>query len=168
MKLTATLRIPRFDMSKYRRALHEQLGEAITQAAFSWLGAATDAIPVWSGASHATFLPLASAIGFSMAVAPVNAGGSRVGLGLNNATGELIADASTGKFQFSYSTTLKHLIYNEFNNANISPDPSLFAKLHNPGPYDFQKKALEAYEKSIRNVGLPDPFKSLTVTQVRV
>src|SRR6476620_8661382 len=130
MRISATLRAPRVDFSKYRKALQEVLGDAIAQAAFQWLGATTAVIPVWSGASMATFQPLASAIGFSLSVSPVSFA-DRVNLGLSNATGEITADANTGNFTFKYSTTLAHLIYNEFNNANISPDPTLFSRLLN-------------------------------------
>lgn len=165
MKITATFRAPRVDFAQYHKALQNVLGEAITQAAFQWLGATTAVIPVWSGASLATFMPLASAIGFSLSVSPASRL-NRVDLGLSNATGSLTTDASKGKFEFSYGTTLAHLIYNEANNANISPDPTLFSKLIDPGPYHFQEKGVAAFKQSIASVQLPDP--KLKFTTIRV
>jgi len=166
MKIKATFKVPRVDFAKYRARLQEVLGEAIVQAAFEWLGATTAAIPVWSGASLATFQPLASAIGFSLSVQPT-AFTNRVGLGLNNAVGEINTDTSKGLFTFTYSTTLEHLIYNEFNNANISPDPSLFARLLNPGPYKFQEKGLAAFKRVAADVRLPEPTYKITTIRVQ-
>jgi hypothetical protein len=166
MRIKATLRVPRVDFAKYRRALQEVLGDAIAQAAFEWLGATTAVIPVWSGASLSTFQPLASAVGFSLSVHPVSFQ-DRVGLGLSNATGEIVADSNTGQFTFTYTTTLAHLIYNEFNNANISPDPTLFSRLLSPGPYRFQEKGLAAFKKVAEDVRLPDPTFSITTFRVQ-
>lgn len=165
MKIKATLRAPRVDFTRYRRALQEALGDAIAQAAFQWLGATTAVIPVWSGASLATFQPLASAVGFSLSVSPV-AFEDRVNLGLTNATGEITADSNTGQFTFTYSTTLAHLIYNELNNANISPDPTLFSRLKNPGPYHFQEKGSKAFEDSVKGVRLPEPAYVINIIKI--
>jgi hypothetical protein len=165
MKFKATFQTVRVDFSRYHRALQEALGDAIAQAAFQWLGATTAAIPVWSGASLATFLPLASATGFSLSVSPVSFK-DRISLGLRNASGSITADASTGKFEFEYSTTLEHLIYNEFNNANITPDPSLFARLLTPGPYHFQEKGQEAFRKAVQDVRLPEPIYTIKTLRV--
>ena len=167
MKFKGTLRVPRVNFSAYRQALQEHLGDAIARAAVQWLGATTAEIPVWSGASLATFIPLASEIGFSLAASPLAGVPDRVNLGLSNATGEVIADASKGVFRFRYSTSLAHLIYNEFNNANISPDPTLFARLIKPGPYDFQKKGEEAFRKEAESVRLPAPTFSITSVRVK-
>lgn len=162
MRIKATFRIPRVDFGKYLAALKERLGDAIAHAAFEWLGATTSVIPVWSGASLATFLPLASQVGLSILVSPVAS--SRIDLGLSNATGEVKADADKGRFEFSYSTSLAHLIYNEANNANISPDPTLFSKLKQPGPYHFQEKGKAAVKRVFDDVRLPSPvFKTTTL-----
>lgn len=166
MKIKATFKVPRVNFSKYRKALQETLGEAIAQAAFEWLGATTASIPVWSGASLATFQPLASQVGMTLAISPVTRF-SGINLGLSNATGSVTADADRGVFKFEYSTTLEHLIYNEFNNANISPDPGLFARLLQPGPYAFQKKGLEAFKKVADDVRLPAPTFSITTIRVQ-
>lgn len=163
MKISATFRVPRVDFVKYKRALQETLGDAIAHAAFEWLGATTTIIPVWSGASRATFMPLASQIGFQLSVQPI-AWKDRVDIGLSNATGSLTADSEKGQFSFTYSTTLPWLIYNEFNNANITPDPTLFSRLLQPGPYHFQERGLEAWKQVSADVRLPAPaFKTTTI-----
>jgi hypothetical protein len=165
MQFKGTLKAPRVDFVAYRRRLQEVLGEAIARAAFEWLGATTDAIPTWSGASLATFSHLASAVGLTLSIAPV-ARVNRINLGLSNGSGSLTTDAEKGIFKFEYSTTLQYLIFNEFNNANIIRPPELFHKLHRPGPYHFQEKGLAAFDKVAKDVRLPDP--TFTVTTYRV
>lgn len=166
MKFTATFIAPRVNFAAYRRALQEVFGDAIARAAAEWLNATVAEIPTWSGASLATFRPLASQVGFPLSVAPVSFV-SRVNLGLSNATGEIETDAQKGRFTFTYGTTLPHLIYNEFNNANITPDPSLFARLLNPGPYQFQEKGKAAFLRAAEGVDLPPPIYILNKYVVR-
>lgn len=165
MKFTGTLKAPRINFGAYRRRLQEVLGEAIAQAAFEWLGATTEAIPTWSGASRATFSHLASAVGLSLSIAPI-ARENRVGLGLLHSTGTITTDAEKGHFFFKYSTNLEHLIFNEFNNGNVGAGPGQFGKLKHPGPYRFQEKGAEAFNKVAKDVRLPDP--TYTVTTYRV
>lgn len=167
MKLTGTLRAPRLNMSRYKEALKQELGEAIARAAFEWLSTVTNIVPVWSGASRATFLPLASQIGFQLTIDPAT-DFSRIPLGLQHSTGEVTSDPDKGQFTFRYATTLAHLIYNEFNNANISPDPTLFSRLIQPGPYRFQEMGQKAFEEVAQSVSLPDPFRSFTNKSLRV
>src|SRR4051812_11709786 len=59
MKFTGSFKAPRINVSAYRQKLQEVLGDAIAHAAFEWLGATVQEVPVWSGASRATFMPLA-------------------------------------------------------------------------------------------------------------
>lgn len=166
MKLKATFRVPRYDITAYQQLLQDRLGRAIADAAAEWLGAVMFLIPVWSGASHGTFKPLASQIGLQLVIAP-RAFVNRVSFGEANATGEVTMDAAAGRFTFSYSTTLAHLIYNEFNNANRTPDPTLFARLIQPGPYQFQAAGEQVFREFAESVRLPDPTKAMTVRTVR-
>lgn len=165
MKITASFVAPRVDFVKFLQDLQEVLGDALSKAAFEWLEATTAEIPTWSGASLATFQPLASQVGLSLSISPVTK--SRIDVGLASATGSFETDAASGKFTFTYGTTLAHLIYNEFNNANISPDPSLFSSLKQPGPYRFQEKGREAFNRSVSRVRLPKPVYRLTKMKVQ-
>lgn len=171
MKFTATFRAPRLDSTKYARALREHFTEHLTDAAVEWLGAVTSKVPVWSGASAATFLPLARAVSYPLTVQPLlYSRGSRVDLGLSNAEGSFDVDDGKGKYTFTYSTTLAHLIWNEFHNANIDPDPTKWpppAELIEPGPYDFQRLGQEAFERYAAGVTLPNPLLALRVNTIR-
>jgi hypothetical protein len=164
-KITGKFREPFIDMEKYKKLLQDQLVESLIQATMQWLGAATAIIPVWSGASRATFLSLARAINYSLTISPKVI--SRISMGSAESEGGLKIDKDTGKFSFFYSTTLEHLVYNEYNNANENPDPGLFARLLQPGPYNFQETARQAFLAEIRNVMLPDPRQVIGTKAVK-
>jgi hypothetical protein len=161
MKFKGTLRSFKFDMSAYKQRLHEHLSDEIAHAAFVWLNAVLMEIPVWSGASHATFLRLSREVGYQLSIQPKAM--SRVGYGQRMGDGEVTADPVKGRYSFLYETTLPHLIYNEFNNANIVPDSTLFAKLKQPGPYYFQQRGLRAFLKHAEQVRLLNPWQFLKV-----
>lgn len=168
MKIKATFQVPRFNLASYVAALSEVLSDAIAQAAFEWINAATAEIPVWSGASRATFMRLADAIDFKIVINEAPNAPRRVSYGQRHGDGGLDIDAAKGRFSFMYETSLKHLVYNEYNNANIDPDPGLFSRLLEPGPYEFQRHAAEAFLRSVRSVTLPDPSSHIKVSIVRV
>lgn len=162
MKISAKFASPRIDISKYRQALKASLSDAILYAALEWVLAVTDAIPSWSGASRATMQHLASKAGFSVeiSISSPPSVGDRTSLGFANATGDIITEkADEGIVSFYYSTTLPHLIWNEFNNANVTPDVTKWkhAKLRDPGPYNFQEKGAKAVKQVFDRVTLPNP-----------
>jgi len=155
MKFTGTLRAPRIDLDKYRRLLDTKLREAIAQAIFEWLEATVLAeVPVWSGASRATFLALARNIEYDIPISPVAP--SRLGQGMSASSGSLEADAMKGRYVFHYSTTLPWLCINEVADAT-----QWGFHLKKPGPYDFQKKGAAAFRRFAENVRLPNPFECL-------
>lgn len=170
MKFVGTLRLPRLDLAKYQSLLKEQLMDTIALAATEWLTTAVDAVPEWSGASRATFLPLAREAGYQLTVGPIRNIPSGVPLGLSASTGDLKAGigAENAKFYFQYSTTLPHLVYNESNDGNISPGPGQFAKLIQPGPYNFQIKGEQAFRRIAESIRLPSPFPFIRTKTVRV
>ncbi len=155
MKFTGTLRAPRIDLDKYRRVLDKQLREDIAQAIMQWLEATVLAeVPVWSGASRATFLALARNIEYNIPISPVAP--SRVGRGMAESSGSLETDAMKGRYVFQYQTTLPWLIVNEYFDAT-----QWGFHLKKPGPYDFQKKGEAAFRSFAENVRLPNPFECL-------
>jgi hypothetical protein len=153
-------------MQGYKKVLHEHLSEQIAHAAFLWLNAVLMEIPVWSGASHATFLRLAREVGYQLSVAPKVI--SRIGYGQRHGDGEVVADPDNGQYTFRYETSLPHLIYNEFNNANITPDPTLLYRLRRPGPYHFQQVGLKTFQEFSKQVRLPNPWATLKVKTHKV
>lgn len=164
MKFKGSLATLQLDLEDYRKRLHEHLSEEIARAAFSWLNAVLSEIPTWSGASRATFLTLSREIGFNLSISPVVS--SRVGLGSSHGQGEMTSDSKKGEYTFKYSTSLPHLIWNEFNPPE--GDPNVFARLKKPGPYKFQEKGQEVFKQLAADVELPNPWKSLKTTKVKV
>ncbi len=164
MKFTGTLKSFRLDMGRYRKRLHEHLSEEITQAAFLWLNAVLAEIPVWSGASHATFLHLARSAGYQLSVQPGKV--NRVAYGQEHGDGAVEADADRGLYIFRYETSLAHLLHNEFNTPES--DPNVFYRLKKPGPYHFQEKGRKAFIEFAERVRLPSPWETLRVKDHKV
>lgn len=168
IKVSAIYQIPKINVSVYKRAVNKDFSTAIANAALVWLQATTVEIPVWSGASLATFAKLANEAGFALGgLSPAFNAPARIGLGLSASQGSLEGDSSKAIYKFTYATSLRHLIYNEFNNANASPDSSLFGTLKNPGPYRFQQKGKAAVLPILRNLRLPDLTKFITIKTVK-
>ena len=181
MKFTVRFQAPTISMSSWMANLDTRLGKQLEQAAKVWLNATVmSVIPVWGGASRATFIKLASEVNFALTVTGVKssagpfiaAGRAGKQLGLQRSTGSVSKGEKPGVYTFTYGTTLFHLVYNEFNDANQSPQAArLFARLEQPGPYNFQeigKDAFEAYAKDA--VDLPSPWKrgTLVIKRIRV
>ena len=152
MKFTSQFSIPRIDVSAYQKALDQHMTHTIAQALMVWLEAVLAEIPVWSGASRATFTKLASAISYSIPIDPVAV--DRTGRGMASGDGGMVTDRTTGEYTFSYSTTLPWLIWNEYHNANVDPDPSLFYRVLKEGPYNFQIVGARAFLRFADNVDL--------------
>ena len=102
---------PSFSLSAYQDALRDRLFEELTKGAFEWLNAALAELPVWSGASRATFLKLARDVGYSLSVNNVSNAPDRTGLGARRSAGLFeTSEAREGKANFLYRTDLAHLI----------------------------------------------------------
>jgi len=143
MKFAAQFSVPRIDVAAYQSALHSHMSDMIAQAVLSWLEAVLAEIPVWSGASRATFKKLADSISYSIPIAPTVM--DRTGRGEASSDGGVVANKETGEYSFTYSTTLPWLIWNEYHNANVEPDPTLFGRLIKEGPYNFQVVGARAF-----------------------
>lgn len=164
MKFTGALVSIEMDMADYRQRLHESLSEEIAHVASVWLEAVLQEIPIWSGASWATFTKLSREIGSTLAISP--AVKSRISYGQRHGDGALTANKKKVEYTFEYSTDLRWLVHNEFNTPES--DPNVFAKLKKPGPYHFQRIGRAAFEKHAADVRLPNPWKSLKVTRHRI
>lgn len=168
MKLVAKFEIPSLNVKKLERTIATEFSDGITQAAFGWIDAALEKIPVWSGASHATFLHLARAVGFSLNIQPAGNAPTRIQYGLRASVGEVSIETGKGVFRFTYTTSLKHLVYNEYNNANVTPDPGLLSQLLEPGPYNFQDAARKVALDVLNNLSLPDVTEFISVKSKQV
>lgn len=160
IKVSGTFRVPKIDKSRWLRETEEQMTETLKDAVVAWLTAATAPIPTWSGASLGTFSKLAASVDFRLNIASTPRGlekGLGVGAGISQSTGRLEINVGVGDYGFEYSTTLRHLIFNEFHNANVTPDPAVFSRLRRPGPYQFQEAGRTAFEEVAAQAKLPVP-----------
>jgi hypothetical protein len=169
MRFTGELQIPRLDQRGYERHLDKFLSEVIQQAARVWLNATVvRLIPIWSGASVATFLPLARAALMPLPNSPVSGAPDRRQEGRSKGSGGIDRGRRRWVYTFHYGTNLEHLIYNEFTNANISPDPTLFFRLLRPGPYNFQEAGRQAFLDFASRTRLPNPYRFIRVRRRRL
>lgn len=168
MKFQATFQVPSVDFAAYRRRLADELSSQLTYGALRWIESILEIIPQWSGASRATFLHITREIGFSLTISQSGNAPDRTDEGERKSSGKFTLDTANGKFFFEYHTSLEHLVYNEYNNANISPDPGLFSELIKPGPYNFQEVGATAFLAVVKGTKLPDPTAFIKVTRVKV
>lgn len=172
MRFVGVLKAPRLD-PKHKDRINEELEKFLIRAATAWLNAVTGIVPVWSGAAQSTFKHLADSIGYSLIITPQWRGcfrrlprRSRLSIGRQDSDGGLEIDEKKSRYFFTYSTTLRHLIFNEFN-SNPQADPAVFADLKHPIPYKFQLAGQKAFESVAQFVRLPRP-KIITGVTFRV
>lgn len=167
MHFKANFQFPKVDMAAFQRALDERLVRATTQGAVVWLTKVIEdstpraGMPVWSAASRATFLPLASQVEYGFAHSPVSDAPNRIDIGIGASPGDngtFERGETPGVYSLTYSTTLPHLIINEYHNANsfLDKNGDQHFYLTNPGPYHFQEKGKAAFLKHASEVTLPD------------
>jgi len=175
-KFKARFKTIEIDYSQWEKRLIAILEKEIKRAAVTWLNATVLlSIPIWSGASRATFSKLARSVGFPLSISPVVSPDGKYalgpGVGFAKSDGKLNLDqARSGRVFFTYETSLWHLVYNEYNNANANPKAGrLFYKLKDPGPYNFQQTGADAFEDYARAVlELPSPWRALKFKAIRV
>ena len=168
MKFTAKFNVPKLDLQGYKQAAHRFFCWQLAQAARAWLYSTADTLPVYGGASKATFGPLASYAEHTLEISPV--GPNTVSIGAMNGTAEFKTDPN-GKYQFTYYTTLPHLIINEYNNANTFLNPKTnrpYFHLRNPGPYHFQDKGKAAFLRSMEAFVMPGVGPFIVVQRIEV
>ncbi len=159
----------KLDTEKYMQIVNKELIEDLKAGGALWLDKCLSIIPVWSGASHGTFLKIAAEIGRSVSVATRSSVPGLMGPSAGSAASSASMETSGGVYTITYTTSLWHLVYNEYNNANADPKAArLFARLLQPGPYNFQVQGSEVFKSFAKQVRLPSPWKALTRVKKRV
>lgn len=112
-RISVDVRYPVVDEPKARQRIHDIMKTFILDTLADWVIGATTVIPVWSGASRATFLKLANQAKIDIVIEPLIVApiGSRIPLGFAESTGVVIADArgSAGLYGWDYESTLFYL-----------------------------------------------------------
>jgi hypothetical protein len=154
----------RLDVKAWERQMQKEMEEEIRDAARDWLVTVVRIVPVWSRASHATFKPLADAVGFTIPQQPLIAKKDRSGLGESVSGGGL--DIKKDSFHFRYETNLEYLAANEFMHVEY-PDHGIFSPkgLKTPTPFNFTQAGMEQFLKRIPE--LPNPFEKLRLRKLK-
>ena len=169
MRLIGNFQIPAIDVAKFKSALHKTLSEALTVGTKAYLETvvplvSTEGVPVWSGASRATFARLASYVEYAINWTPVPKAPDRISLGLDTGTATFdTGQTKEGVYTFTYLTDLPHLIVNEYHDAT-----QWGFHLTHPGPYRFQEKGKDAFEAATSDIELPSWESFLDTRQMNV
>jgi len=154
----------RVDMNRWERQLKKEMEEETKEAAKDWLATVISIVPVWSRASHATFKPLADAVGFTIPTRPLVAKKDRSDLGESVSQGRVEITKDT--FHFVYQTDLRYLAANEFSHVEF-PDHGIFSPtgLRTPTPFNFTGQAAEQFRA--RTPELPNPFEYMRIRNLK-
>ena len=99
--------MPQIDVKATEKAIHEEMTRFVIDDALStWVTGSPDPVPVWSGASRASFLKLASVAKTTIQITPVAP--SRIPLGIETSVGDVIS--TPGKeYGWLWSSDLAHI-----------------------------------------------------------
>jgi hypothetical protein len=148
-RITGQLALPSFNKNAYIDKLNKELRIHLIKCWGAWLDAFLRVVPVWTGESVGSVLPLAAVIGRTVPIAPSpTAPGSRSSQGA--AQSSAVMNLEDGKASITYQTNIYHLIINEQFDARI-----FGFHLINPGPYDFQGKGEKAFMAIASEIILP-------------
>ena len=111
--LKVDVRYPVVDIPRAKQRIKETMTKFTFDVIREWVQETTDLIPVWSGASRASFLKLANQVEFQITIEPLIVApiGSRIPLGWTTSVGVIIADArgSAGLFGFDWESALDYI-----------------------------------------------------------
>jgi len=157
------------DVAKYTKLMDNSLSEDLDKGGSNWLDAVVMAIPIWSGASHGTLLKLANKIGMTVSTSGHSSMPGMLGPAAGASASYATRIDNKGLHTLEYGTSLWHLVYNEYNNANANPSAGrLFAQLKQPGPYGFQGQGGAAFAAFAQGVRLPSPLLALKLKNQKV
>ena len=148
-------------MVEYRKALLKSLEYASKLAGRAWLKAAIEEtpIPVWSGASRATFSELAHELGVSISISNIRTKYDKIAEGQAASSGGVFSDPIKMEAGFNYETSLGHLAYNEYNKAMKGRYPQPWSNRVRFTPYHFQTRALDAWAARAAKYKMPNPYR---------
>jgi len=161
------------DMPKIRTFLFHEMIKINQKAGRVWL---TDAvfgtpIPIWSGASRASFARLAAKLNWYIPSGPrvltcPFTRGHAFGMKFDSGT-EVYANKNIMYVGFQFATKLPHLLYNESNAPNPGPYPRPWSRGVRFTPYNFENRVLRTWKRYAERQKLPNPFQWLEVKRIR-
>jgi len=99
------------DLDKTIKELDKVMKDFTLQTLTVFVTHSTDPIPVWSGASRASFKKLAAIVRTRIDIQPVAPfpPGSRIGLGEATSTGTVFTDSNAGEYGWEWSSDLDYI-----------------------------------------------------------
>jgi hypothetical protein len=94
------------DVKKTLDDFHKDMTSFLFKTLKIWVTESTNPVPVWSGASRASFLKLAQQAQTSIVINPVAT--SRIPLGIETSEGEVVADPQK-EYSWLWSSELAHI-----------------------------------------------------------
>lgn len=155
MKFQISLRQLQYKRNQHVAEINKRLQELIKQSARVWLAEVIPRVPVWSGASRATFEHLAAAAGVTVPISPTPTAPDRIPLGRIHSRGG-IEKTGKGVWRFYYETDLEYLIANETQNVKRG-EYGLRGRLITPTPYQFREAGSKAVEDFLSKQDLLPP-----------
>lgn len=151
-----------FDMAQYKKVAFNELYSLNERAGRAWLNAIIKEtpIPAWSGASRATFLSLAQALGTSLPISIAPGAPNRIAMGKAASQGRIYKDKGKLQVGIEYRSSLGHLNYNEYNQAVAGKAyPQPWSNNVRYTPYFFQQRGQTAWKAVAKEAKLPDPWR---------
>lgn len=151
MKLKGFFAELNFSANSAIKAVDNQVKNDLFRAWDAWVTEFIRIVPVWSGQSVGTILPLAEILSRPVTInAPQgHAPGDESGRGAAQSSATL--SGGNGRWFITYETALKHLIINEQLDARV-----FGFRLKRPGPYNFQEQGAKAFADAAKDARLPD------------
>lgn len=148
MIMRAKISIPKFDVNRYTEALERELEVQMRQAAREWLRAVIPRVPVWAGTSRGSLKPLGRflRVAIPIGINPTSAGRKGVGPELGAAQSSFDFTTVSRKFTFTWDTTVRHFITNNFYDVSSS------IHLITPGPYGAFEAGKAAFDRYVQTV----------------
>lgn len=103
--------IPKVDVGRTRNKWDAEMKAYSLEALKQWVIGSTEVIPVWSGASKASFIKAANEAKLNLEITPVapTPPGSRIGLGVAESEFVFMADINSGEYSWDWSTSLFYI-----------------------------------------------------------
>lgn len=90
MALQAKVRYPRIEIAKTKSKITRAMNDAVMESLRTWVIATTDHVPVWTGASKASFIKLAREVSVALTIIPRTV--SRIEFGIETSIGEIFTN----------------------------------------------------------------------------
>lgn len=118
MPLKVKVRYPKVDRGKTSDLVHDTLTQAAFDAAKAFVTVATTIVPVWSGASKASFLKLASQVSVGLSISPRSDAPNRIPLGIETSTGYILISRGRS-YSFVWTSDLDYIHIVEADNGMV-------------------------------------------------